>query len=144
MNSYELYEKVLSAVNEDEGTFNAAARNWIESGKEPDFKDDEAKNLYYAAKIACAAWRSNAINGRVSKRRMVDCVRKIAEMKLSNPYDKNEKAEESKEEVTEEAVEKKVEAEEIKKEPEQERIHVLGVVPEQKEEKHFFGKRKNK
>lgn len=152
MNSYELYKKVLEALNGDEGTFNAAARNWIESGKTPDFKNDEANNLYYTAKVACAAWRNKAINGRVSKGRMIECVRKIAQMKLDNPYDPNEKVEEPvQENIAEQPEEKK---EEI--------VHVLGVVPENKEEpvkiaadnstkqeetkeeKHFFGKRKNK
>lgn len=147
MNSYELYNRVLSAVNEDEGTFNACARNWIESGKDPNFKNDEANELFYTAKLACAAWRNKAINGRVSKGRMIDCVRKIAEMKLDNPYNPNEKVEEPVLEVKEpEVVAKK-----------EEKIHVLGVVPEpkaetlenhisaeseEKEEKRFFGKRK--
>ena len=147
MNSYELYNRVLSAVNEDEGTFNACARNWIESGKDPNFKNDEANELFYTAKLACAAWRNKAINGRVSKGRMIDCVRKIAEMKLDNPYNPNEKVEEPVLKVKEpEVVAKK-----------EEKIHVLGVVPEpkaetlenhisaeseEKEEKRFFGKRK--
>lgn len=157
MNSYELYNRVLSAMNEDEGTFNACARNWIESGKDPNFKNDEANELFYTAKLACAAWRNKAINGRVSKGRMIDCVRKIAEMKLDNPYDPNEKVEEPK-------------IEEIKLEKTDEpKMHVLGVIPEEmkelnkvdadgsiggwsinseesqeepKEEKRFFGKRK--
>lgn len=148
MNSYELYNRVLSAANEDEGTFNACARNWIESGKDPNFKNDEANELFYTAKLACAAWRNKAINGRVSKGRMINCVRKIVELKLDNPYDPNEKVEEP-----------KIEEPEVKKE---EKVHVLGVIPEAKteetvnnytvqvseipeepkEEKHFFGKRK--
>ena len=143
MNSYELYNRVLSAVNEDEGTFNACARNWIESGKDPNFKNDEANELYYTAKMACNAWRSKAINGRVSKGKMINCVRKIAEMKLDNPYDPNEKVKES-----------VIEEPKVKKE---EKVHVLGVIPEpkqetledhisagdeSKEEKRFFGKRK--
>lgn len=140
MNSYELYNKVLSTVNEDEGTFNASARNWIESGKEPNFKDDEANELFYSARLACAAWRNKAINGRVSKLHMIECVRKIAKKNLDNPYDPNEKVEEPK----------------IIEEPKEEKRHVLGVIPEAKaedvvnaaqisdkqEEKHFFGKRK--
>ena len=145
MNSYELYNKVLSAMNEDEGVFNAAARNWIESGKEPNFKNEEAKNLFYAAQIACKAWRNKAINGRVSKQRMIEYVRKIAEMNLANPYDPNEK--------TEEPENNQVKEPEVNK---KEEVHVLGVVPEEKnvvvkepkeepkEEKHLFGKRKNR
>lgn len=144
MNSYELYNRVLSAINEDEGTFNAAARNWIESGAEPNFENEDAKNLFYTAKMACTAWRNKAINGRVSKLRMIECVRKIAEMNLENPYDPNEKIEEPENTQA--------------KEPEvnKKEVHVLGVVPEEKnvvteepkeepkEEKHLFGKRKNR
>ena len=141
MNSYELYKRVLEALKEDEGTFNAAARNWIESGKDPNFKNDEANELFSTAKLCDAAWRNKAINGKVSKRKMIECVRKIAEMNLPNPYDPKEKVEEPK---IEEPVEKKVE------EPKK---HILGVIPEakaeeageeNKEDKRLFGKRKNK
>lgn len=157
MNSYELYNKVLASVNMDEGTFNAAARNWVEGCDNAPFEDEEASDLFNTAKMACAAWRNKAINGRVSKIRMIECVRKIAAKNLSNPYDPNEK-------------EKEVP---VKTEP----IHVLGVIPEDnkesvtetqvnvnakqeiaeknytdktekqeepKEEKRIFGKRKNR
>ena len=86
MSNYELYNRVLSALNEDEGTFNASARNWIEGADSVSFEDEEANELFNMAKIACAAWRGKAINGRVSKLRMIECVRKIAEKNLPNPY----------------------------------------------------------
>lgn len=83
---YELYERVLEALKEDEGSFNAAARNWTEGTETAPFEDEEALELFAQAKRYCALWRSKAINGKVSKRRMIDCIRKIAEKKLSNPY----------------------------------------------------------
>ena len=163
MSNYELYNKVLSAVNEDEGTFNAAARNWIESADAAPFEDEEAVDLFYTAKMACAAWRNKAINGRVSKLRMIESVRKIAAKKLANPYPEvEEKVEEIKEEVKPEEIEEKVE----------EKKHIFGVIEdvmmgyeqydgidhekdaekevkeeskeEPKEEKRFFNKRKNR
>ena len=136
MSNYELYNKVLSALNEDEGTFNAAARNWVEGAEDVHFEDAEANDLFYTAKVACAAWRNKAINGRVSKLRMISCIRQIANKNLPNPYPKEESVQKIEEEV--------------------QPIHVLGVVPEQeepkeepkqepqeypKEEKRFFGKR---
>ena len=157
MSNYELYNKVLSTLNEDEGTFNAAARNWVESADAANFEDEEANELFSSAKLACAAWRNKAINGRVSKLRMFEYVRKIAEKNLPNPYP------ETKEEAP---VVQEIKPVEEKKE--EEKIHVLGVLPEKevvikqpeekiakeiikesieeepKEEKHFFSKRKNR
>ena len=141
MSNYELYEKVLSSLHEDEGTFNAAARNWIEGADDAPFESDEAKNLFYEAKLADAAWRSKAIYGRISKVRMINSVREIAEKNFPNPYEKP--------------------VEETKSEPEDQQKYVFGVVDnvkienkiaeeipnvveEPKEEKHFFGKRKNR
>lgn len=86
MNYAELYERVLAALHEDEHSFNAAARNWIEGTTEAPFDNPEALELYAKAKHYCIVWRSNAINSRISKRRMVACVRQIAEMGLKNPY----------------------------------------------------------
>lgn len=83
---YELYERVLEALKEDEGSFNAAARNWTEGTETAPFENEEALELFAQAKRYCALWRSKAINGKVSKRRMIDCVRKIAEKNLPNPY----------------------------------------------------------
>ena len=122
MNKYELYNKVLASVNEDEGTFNAAARNWIEGTENASFNNEEADELYNKAKVCCGLWRKGAINGRISKRRMIDCVRKIAEMKLPNPYDPNEPDPDAVVETAEEVIEEV-------KQP----IHVLGVIPEDKE-----------
>ena len=122
MTSYELYERVMETLNGDEGTFNACARNWIEGAEEPHFEVIEANELFYTAKLACAAWRNKAINGRSSKIRMIDCVRKIAEMGLPNPYP--------------EVKEYGVDPEKVKLVDEPDAIqgstvkHVLGVVPE--------------
>ena len=122
MSNYELYERVLSALKEDEGTFNAAARNWIEGADDASFADNEANELFNMAKIACYAWRNKAINGRVSKHRMIEYVRKIAEKNLPNPYP--------------DVKEYGVNPEKVKLVDEPEAIqgstvkHVLGVVPE--------------
>lgn len=168
MNKYGLYNRVLEAKNEDEGTFTAVARNWIEGAETAEFNNEEANQLFADAKRYCSLWRNKAINGKVSKLRMVACVKKIAEMDLPNPYDKNEpepvveepKAEEPKESYFVSEIAAAVE--EIKQEP----IKVLGVLPEDDftkedleekieevaekvptdkiEEKHFFGKRNKK
>ena len=130
MSGYELYNKVLEAFDGDEGTFNAAARNWIEGTNEVSFEDNEANELFYAAKIACAAWRNKAINGRISKIRMIENVRKIAEKHLPNPY--AEPIEEPKEEHIEESAEEIVEepkAEVVEEKPEP--SHLIGVIPEE-------------
>lgn len=156
---YELYEKVLGALKSgDENYFNAAARNWIEGTEEAPFENEEAVNLYANAKHYCSLWRNKAINGRISKQRMIDCVKQIAEMNLPNPYpafkafgviDPEVKVTEEKEEIsgwtvkeqatekpTEKPVEKPVEkTAEKEKKPE----HVMGVVPEKK---GIFGKHK--
>lgn len=89
MSNYELYDRVIAALKEDEGSFNAAARNWIEGVDEAPFDNEEAKELFSRAKYYCAAWRSKGINSRISKLRMIECVRKIAEMELGNPYVKS-------------------------------------------------------
>lgn len=86
MSCAELYNRVLAALHEDESSFNAAARNWIEGVEDAPFEDEEAKELFANAKHCCAVWRSGAINARISKRRMIECVRKIAEKNLGNPY----------------------------------------------------------
>ena len=143
MSNHELYERVLSAINEDEGTFNASARNWIEGADSADFKNEEANQLFSTAKIACSAWRNKAINGRVSKLRMIECVRKIVEMNLPNPYPV-----ETKEfGINPEKIKLADEPEAIQGSTVKEPVHVLGVVPEddRKEEKvKFFNKRKNR
>lgn len=132
MNKYELYNRVLEALNEDEGTFNAVARNWVEGADSANFDNTEACELFMRAKQCDAAWRSKAINGRISKRRMIEYVRQIAVMDLPNPYDPNEIVEEPKI------------AEEVKEEHKEEPVHVLGVVPEEeeKEEKSIFKRKK--
>lgn len=86
MSCAELYDRVLAALHEDESSFNAAARNWIEGAEDAPFEDEEAKELFANAKHFCAVWRSGAINARISKRRMIECARKIAEKNLENPY----------------------------------------------------------
>ena len=121
MKKYDLYEKVMLAMKEDESTFNAAARNWVEGAETADFGNEEANNLFYDAKMHCKAWRNKAINGRVSKQKMIDCIRKIAEMELPNPYDPNEIDQE------EILAQNETKQEEIKQEP----MHILGVLPEE-------------
>lgn len=133
MQNYELYSKVQEALNKDEGTFNAAARNWIEQAEEANFKDQEANELFSKAKVCCVKWRKGSIDGRISKQRMIDCVRSIMEKNLPNPYT---------------YVEEKTEKEEHKEEKdatetkEQNTIqHLLGVIPED-EKNHFFKSKK--
>lgn len=128
MNKYELYNKVLETVNGDEGTFIASARNWIEGADEVNFNNEKADELFSKAKQYDILWRKQAINGRISKRRMVACVKEIAEMNLPNPYDPKEPDIEEVVEIPE-VVNEAPKAEETK-----EKIHVLGVVPEEKKE----------
>lgn len=145
MSNYELYEKVLEALNGDEGTFNAAARNWIEGADNVEFNNVVANDLFWTAKRYCAIWRSNAISSRISKIRMIECVRQLAEMGLPNPYQKEESkeipepADNTKEEVKPAEIIKEEPKEEIKKE---EPKHILGVIPEEKPK--LFNKRKNR
>ena len=155
MNNYQLYENVLSAINEDEGAFNVAARNWIAVVDKAPFEDEKANELFGQAKMFQSIWRSGAINSRVSKRRMIARIREIAEMQLPNPYDPDEKDPESieteeknektyvfgvvekpTEEETYEAVEEKSIPPEVKKEEKP--------AEEPKEEKRLFGKKKNR
>lgn len=165
MNNIELYNDVLNALNKDEGSFNAAARNWIEGVDEAPFEDDEAKELFAKAKNYCAIWRSGAINSRVSKRRMIACVRQIAEKGLHNPYkdvdagfrllgvmpENTEETQDNPDELlpVEEPLENSTEEIETPAEIEiveksQEVQHVLGVVPEQEEKPHLFNRRKKR
>lgn len=145
MSNFELYEKVLSTLNDEESSFNAAARNWVEGADEAGFENEEANELFRQAKRHCAVWRSTAINSRISKFRMIDCVRKIAEMNLPNPY-----TEEPKEEVKEEPKEFGINSPEIKIENEPEAINGWTEKPEKKifgvveEEKKIFGRRKKR
>lgn len=142
MNSAELYDNVLAALHEDEGTFNAAVRNWIEGAEEPHFDDEEANELYARAKHHCVVWRSNAINSRYAKRQMVDCVRQIAEKGLHNPYKEIEAGfrmlgvvpDETKLVDEPEAIQgSTLPNEETKKDEAAEKpVRVLGVVPEEK------------
>ena len=126
MSNQELYDKVIEAYRSgDENLFNAAARNWIEGAENAQFNDPELNDLFDKAKRCCNAWRNKAINGRVSKIRMINCVRAIAEKGLANPYNPNEKIEEVKQEEDK--------PEEINK------IHVLGVIPEE-QPKNFVDK----
>ena len=116
----ELYDKVIEAYKSgNENAFAAAARNWCEAGGSNPFKPNtKESNLYFDACRAYRLWTSKSINARVSKRRMIDYVKQIAELDLPNPYPEKKKRV-------------------VKEEPE----HVLGVLPTE-EKKHFFNKRK--
>lgn len=150
MNKYEMYNRVLASLNSDEGTFNAAAKNWIENADEANFQDEKAMELFAKAKSYCTIWRKGEINSRISKKRMIACIREIAAMNLPNPYDPNEVVPEPVLFVQEEP--KAVEVEEeipftekpiVVEEPvaKEELTHVLGVVPE---EKKLFSRRKKR
>lgn len=129
--SKELYDKVISAYQSgNTDTFSVAARNWVEGAKDAPFEDVEACSMFNAAKRYCKLWRSKAINGRVSKLRMIECIRKIAEKNLPNPYKEEKKK----------RVLNIVEKESETKEPQ----IVLGVIPEEPAKKRIFGKRKRK
>lgn len=149
MTSYELYERVMETLNGDEGTFNACARNWIEGAEEPHFEVIEANELFYTAKLACAAWRNKAINGRSSKIRMINCVRKIAEMNLPNPYQKVKEYGIMSADVAikddPEAIKGSTQIEKEEPKPVEkvtEPTHVLGIIPEEK--KTIFNKHKKR
>lgn len=82
-----LYNKVIEAHKAgDENMFAAAAKNWMCEAEEAPFEDAEAKELFSKAKRNYRIWKSGAISSRVSKLRMIECVRKIAEKNLPNPY----------------------------------------------------------
>ena len=136
MNKYQLYNRVLETMNGDEGTFVASARNWIEEAEEANFNNEKAEELFSKAKQYDLLWRKQAINGRISKRRMIACVKEIAEMNLPNPYDPNEPDPEV---IHIEAVEQKTEEEtknaetskeSLKAKETKEQTHILGVIPE--------------
>ena len=145
MSNEELYDKVVAAFKSgDENLFNASARNWIEGAEEAPFENAHAKDVFMAAKSDDRLWRSGAINGRVSKIRMIKKVHEIMEMNLPNPYKKSEEV-------------KKVSVKpEPKKEPapQKEPSHIMGVIPDKKPvpvggipakkppKEHFFGKHK--
>lgn len=149
MSNAELYDEVLKTLHDVNGGFNAAARNWIEGTDDAPFEDEEAKELYAKAKYYCRVWRSNAINSRISKTRMIECVRQIAEKGLHNPYKEIDAGfrmlgvtpDEVKLEDEPEAIQGTTlpaedkpsvvaEAKEVVKNDEPE--HILGVVPEEK------------
>ena len=138
MKEYELYNKLLEAQNKDEGTFNAAVRNWIEGANEVHFEDEEANELFGKAKVCCAKWRNGSIDGRVSKQRMVEYVRQILKKNLPNPYKKPSElvvSEKDEQKTSFEATESKVK--------EQHDIqHVLGIVPDPVEKPRFFKNKK--
>lgn len=148
MSCAELYDKAMHAYTDPNETFNAHARNWIVEAEDAPFENEEAKELFYQAKRYCRIWMSGAINARISRLRMFECVGKIAEMGLPNPYPKEEEPVEIKEE-TEEHAEETVEvkkAEEEKAEEKPEVQHILGVIPEppSEEKSHLFSKRKKR
>lgn len=147
MSCAELYDKAMHAYTDPNETFNAHARNWIMAAEDAPFENAEAKELFYQAKRYCRIWMSGAINARISRLRMFECVGKIAEMGLPNPYPKEEPEEikEETEEPAEETVEVK-KAEEEKAEEKPEVQHILGVIPEppSEEKAHLFSKRKKR
>ena len=116
MNKYGLYNRVLETMGGDEGTFIASIRNFVEGVDEVNFNNEEADELFAKAKQCCMFWRQGAINGRISKRRMVEAVRKIAEMGLPNPFDPNEQEPIIEEPVVEVTPEVEAVAAEIEKE----------------------------
>lgn len=112
-----LYNKVIETHKAgDENMFAAAAKNWICEAEEAPFEDAEAKELFSKAKRNYRIWKSGAISSRVSKLRMIECVRKIAEKNLPNPYIKPEIAK-------------------VNVEPELTKKYVFGVLPESVEAK---------
>lgn len=89
---YELYENVIKAYHENNNElFIAAARNWIEGTSENPFENREAHEYFFNANKSYRAWIRGGIDSRSAKVRMISNIRKIAEMGLPNPYDKNEK-----------------------------------------------------
>lgn len=171
MTNSELYLKVLDAYkSNDENYFTAAAINWVQNAESAPFEDSSVRELFSKAKANCKTWRSQAINRRVSKIRMIQNIRDIAKMNLPDPYLKDKEttdepvvtwvtedpdleqikylAEKTLPKPTEEQIE-----EIIKKTPQ----HILGVLPEEtikelnnklkpknnKKHKRFFGERQS-
>ena len=150
MSSYDLYEKLMAASKLDEGTFNAAVKNWIAGTEEAPFNDNEAIELYGKAKICYIKWKNKTIDGNISKQRMINCVREIVRKNLPNPYKweppvvvpVEEPKEEPKVESVEEPVEEPKTIAEVNVSEKEEPQHILGVVPEEKP--HLFGKNKKR
>ena len=163
MTNSELYLKVLDAYkSNDENYFTAAAINWVQNAESAPFEDSSVRELFSKAKANCKTWRSQAINRRVSKIRMIQNIRDIAEMNLPDPYLKDkettdepiivwvtedpvlERVEDHVDAADKTSVEETVQKTPVRKEPQ----HILGVVPERninsfkskrnKKHKHFF------
>lgn len=84
---FELYDKLINAYkSENEDSFSAAARNWIEAEENAPFNNDEYNEFYYAAKRNCRIWRSNAINSRSARVKMINNVRELMKLGVPNPY----------------------------------------------------------
>ena len=147
MSNAELYYKVVEAYRSgDENYFTASVRNWLYNADEAPFENSKARDLFAKAKVCYAHWKNKAIDGRVSKIRMIAYATNIIEMELPNPY-------KTVEEIEAEKPVEEIHEEEHIKEPEEEiqhenngtvgePIHVLGVLPEEKP--RMFHKRTKK
>ena len=140
---FALYEKFIDTYkNGTNSEFEAAAFNFISAEPENKFEGEGAELLFKAG-IMYRRWRTQSISCKHARKEMFVLLKQLADMDLPNPYDKPEE-----EEVVEpepEVVEP--EPETVEPEPEvveevvnEEPVHVLGVVPEEK--KSFFGRHK--
>ena len=118
--SYETYKTMIDSYKNNDGRFEAAARNWIEDSEACPFDIKDARELFFNAKKYCRKWRNGGIDSRSSKRNMVECVRRIAEMNIGYPYELIEKEkEEAKDREYKKQLEQKQKTEEQKKKEEE-------------------------
>lgn len=140
---FALYEKFIDTYkNGTNSEFEAAAFNFISAEPENKFEGEGAELLFKAG-IMYRRWRTQSISCKHARKEMFVLLKQLADMDLPNPYDKPEEEEviEPEPEVVE------PEPETVEPEPEvveevvnEEPVHVLGVVPEEK--KSFFSRHK--
>lgn len=139
---FALYEKFIDAYkNGTNSEFEAAAFNFISAEPENKFEGEGAELLFKAG-IMYRRWRTQSISCKHARKEMFVLLKQLADMDLPNPYDKPEEEEviEHEPEVVEPEPETVEEPEVVEEVVNEEPVHVLGVVPEEK--KSFFSRHK--
>ena len=139
---FALYEKFIDTYkNGTNSEFEAAAFNFITAEPENKFEGEGAELLFKAG-IMYRRWRTQSISCKHARKEMFVLLKQLADMDLPNPYDKPEEEEviEPEPEVVEPEPETVEEPEVVEEVVNEEPVHVLGVVPEEK--KSFFSRHK--
>lgn len=139
---FALYEKFIDTYkNGTNSEFEAAAFNFISAEPENKFEGEGAELLFKAG-IMYRRWRTQSISCKHARKEMFVLLKQLADMDLPNPYDKPEEEEviEPEPEVVEPEPETVEEPEVVEEVVNEEPVHVLGVVPEEK--KSFFSRHK--